>query len=979
MAKKPVEEGKTTPVNLPKLEEEILSFWQRERIFERSVEERPADNAYVFYDGPPYATGLPHIGHLLASTIKDVVPRYYTMKGKRVERRFGWDCHGLPIEVLVEKELKLTSKKDIVAMGIDKFNDICRATVLRYVDEWKRTITRFGRWVDFDNDYKTMDLTYMESSLWVFSELYKKGLVYEDYRSSLYCTRCETPLSKMETTMDNSYRDIDDVAITVAFQSEEDPNTYYLAWTTTPWTISANVALAVREDIEYAVVEMVSGDAPWKGRKLVLAKDRVSQVLAEGSYRLVETLSGADLVGKRYHPVQSFMKPDGDAFRIVGSEFVSGEEGVGILHIAPAFGEEDFEVGKREDIPILLTINEAGLFLPEITPWAGQHIKAADPSIIAALQKQGSLLKTETITHSYPFCWRCGNPLIYKVQLSWYIKVSELKPQMLTTNEDIHWVPEYLKHGRFQLGMENAPDWGVSRARFWGIPIPIWRCDRCHNERVVGSLDELETVSGKRPTDLHRPMIDEVFWACSCGGTFTRIKDIFDVWFDSGCMPYGHVHYPFENKEQFEATFPADFIAEYVNQTRGWFYYLHVLSNALFGKSAFKHVVNTGVILAEDGSKMSKSKGNMPDTNVLLEKYGADAMRLWCLQPPILQGEEVNYSEEGIAEYLRKVLLPLWNIYSFFALYAPAGRKIALIEQEPAHVLDRWILARLEEMHREIDDGMEQYEIWRAVRAMGPFINDLSTWYVRRSRDRFKGEDEADREAAIATLFTVLLKTTKIIAPFAPFLMETIYQKLKTWNVTPLDSVHLERWPARRDDFVSEALLTETALARRVIELGHALRAQEKIKVRQPLATVWVSNLEVPASMHDIILDELNVKAWGEGDAQASPTIRNLVDDSGSAIAFDIELSEELKREGLLREVVRKISAARKENGLTIHDRPYTKIFSDHPELNRILDDEAARRRLAAASASAYIETSADFKGGTEFEIDGQKGKIKFD
>lgn len=951
MAKKSAEEPKPATLNLPKLEEEVLLFWQKAKIFERSVALRPAEKAYTFYDGPPYATGLPHIGHLLASTVKDVVPRYQTMRGYRVERRFGWDCHGLPIEVLVEKELKLKSKKDIEKMGIDKFNEICRSTVLRYVDEWKRTITRFGRWVDFENDYKTMDPSYMESAIWVFSELYKKGLVYEDYRSSLYCTRCETPLSKMETTMDDSYRDIDDVSVTVGFESEEDANTFYLAWTTTPWTLSANVALAVSEELEYVTVEIIVGDEPWSGRRLVLAKERLSATLNDGSYRVVETMSGADLVGKRYKPMQPFVKPDGDAYRIVASETVSANDGVGIVHIAPAFGEEDFEIGKREQLPVLLTVNEAGLFLPEITPWAGQHIKAADPSIIAALQKQGVLLKTQTIRHSYPFCWRCQNPLIYKVQRSWYVKVSAVKDKMLKTNEDIHWVPEHLKHGRFKLGIENAPDWGVSRARFWGIPIPVWRCDRCESERVVGSLEELEKLTGKRPTDLHRPAIDEVFWACSCGGTFLRVKDIFDVWFDSGCMPYGQVHYPFENKEKFENTFPADYIAEYVNQTRGWYYYLHVLSNALFGKAAFKHVVNTGVVLAEDGSKMSKSKGNMPDSNMLLEKYGADAMRLWLLQPPILQGEEVNYSEEAIAEFLRKVLLPLWNVYSFFALYAPAQGKIVPVEN-PTHVLDRWILARLEEVQRDIEEGMEKYELWRAVKVMTPFVNDLSTWYVRRSRDRFKGEDAADRDAAIATLHAVLLKAVKLFAPFAPFLTETLYQKLKGWSEGSLDSVHLEDWPSRRPELIDEALLMETAMARRVIEIGHALRAQEKIKVRQPLGTVWVSGLDISESLRSIVLEELNVKTWGVGEMPTSDTVKKITDEAGTTVAFETAMSEELVREGLRREFVRQINALRKKQGFTIKDRAKITYSTESVALEQLFasDREVILRETLALS-----------------------------
>lgn len=950
-AKQSESEGeKTWGPNLPKMEEDILAFWQKENIFQKSIDQRPADNAYVFYDGPPYATGLPHIGHLLASTIKDVVPRYQTMKGKRVERRFGWDCHGLPIEVLVEKELGLKSKKDIETYGVQKFNDACRTTVLRYVDEWKKTITRFGRWVDFENDYKTMDPAFMESAMWVFAELYKKGLVYEDYRTSLYCTRCETPLSKMETTMDNSYKDVDDVSVYVAFEFADEPNTFMLAWTTTPWTLSANVALAVKSDLEYAVAKITQGEKPWLGRRVVVEKDRLTQIFEAGSYEIEKIVRGEELVGRHYKPIQDFIKPEGDVYRVLSSDIVSASEGTGVLHIAPAFGEEDFAVGKKEGLPVVLTINDAGLFLPEITTWAGQHIKAADPSIIAMLQKQGSLLKTETIRHSYPFCWRCSNPLIYKVQKSWYIKIEAIKDSMLRTNEDIHWIPDHLKHGRFGQGIETAPDWGVSRSRFWGIPVPVWRCKRCETEKVVGSIEEIEQLSGKRLEDLHRPVIDEVVWSCACGGTFSRVKGVCDVWFDSGSMPYGQVHYPFENKEKFEATFPADFITEYVGQTRGWFYYLHALSNGLFGKPAFKHVLNTGTVLAADGAKISKSKGNAEDVNMLFGKYGSDAVRLWLLQPPLMQGEDVNYTEEGISEQLRKVLLPLWNVYTFFSLYAPKEGVIR-INENSTHLLDRWILARLEETHRSVTEGMESYELWKAVRPISLFVNDLSTWYVRRSRNRFKGEDVADRDAAIATLYTVLLKTSKILAPFVPFLAETLYQKLKPYNLNPQLSVHLENWPQGRTDLIDEALLMQTNIARRVIELGHALRSQEKIKVRQPLATVWVHNLEVDPAMHEIVLEELNVKNWGTGEIPKSDSVKTLTDEAGTTIAVESALSAELEQEGLRREFVRQVNALRKKQGLTINDK-VTIVYETQSELLRKLftaDAEAILRETIAS------------------------------
>lgn len=936
---------------LPKLEEEVLAFWQKEKIFERSVNERPENKAYVFYDGPPYATGLPHIGHLLASTIKDIVPRYKTMKGYRVERRFGWDCHGLPIEVLVEKELGFKSRKDIETYGIGKFNEYCRATVLRYVDEWRRTITRFGRWVDFDNDYKTMDPDYMESVIWVFAELYKKNLIYEDYRSSLYCTRCETPLSKMETAMDNSYKDVEDPSIYVAFAVDKQPHTYFLSWTTTPWTLSANVALAIKEDAEYVDVELTSGRAPWFGRHLILARERLPYVFPEGGYRQHKIYSGSDLIGWKYKQLQPFMKPEGDAFRVVTAPFVSLDDGTGIVHIAPAFGEDDFTLSKTENLPILLTVDNSGRFLPEITPWAGQHVKAADPSIIEALHKQGVLYKEEKIIHSYPFCWRCSTPLIYKVQQSWYVKVEALKKKMISSNKKINWVPDYLKEGRFALGVAAAPDWGISRSRFWGVPIPVWRCDRCNKEKVAGSLDELEQFSGKRPHDLHRPIIDEIAWACACGGTFTRVAEVLDVWFDSGAMPYGQVHYPFQNKEKFEATFPADFITEYIGQVRGWFYYLHVFSNALLGKESFSNCLTTGTILGEDGSKMSKSKGNMPNVNILFDRYGSDAMRLYLLGSSVMSGDAVCYREDDIVEEMRKVLMPLLNVFSFFKLYASEGEKLKPM-RAPKHVLDRWILARLESTRQEVENAMEAYELMTAARVLAPFVNDLSTWYLRRSRERFKGDDASDRSAAIMTLYSVLLTTTKVFAPFTPFLSEYLYQSLKPWSVKSKDSVHLESWPRAHKEFVDEALNKEMALARQIVELGHARRAELAIKVRQPLQAVLVSSVkDTSIAVKTLVIEELNVMKW--------------VDVKGAELSVDLDtkMTPELQQQGLHRELVRQINALRKKQGLTIHDRVHIIFSTDSQSLQElILSEIDTLKREVLAEAIEQGEGEQEIK-----------------
>jgi len=938
MSVKPEENQENKPTfSLSKIEKEILAFWKDNKIFEKSVKRVAPKGDYVFYDGPPYATGLPHIGHLLVSTIKDVVPRYKTMKGHRVERRFGWDCHGLPIEVLVEKELGLNSKKEIETYGVGNFNAKCQQIVLRYVDEWKKTITRLGRWVDFGNDYKTMDLPFMESTIWVFKELYDKGLVYEDFRSSLYCTRCETPLSKMETTMDDSYEDVEDPSIYVAFEIKNKPNIYFLSWTTTPWTLSANVALAVNAKAEYVEVELTAGEEPWVGRHLILAKERLMDSLTEGTYEVKASYAGQEFIGWQYEPIQKFIEPEKPAYRVVAGDFVTLNEGTGIVHIAPAFGEDDFELGRKENLPVVLTVDDGGKFISEITPWAGQYIKDADSSITEDLKKRGIIFKEAKVTHSYPFCWRCHKPLIYKVQKSFYVKVSELKKGMFKTNEKIHWVPEHLKEGRFKLGIESAPDWGVSRKRYWGVPIPVWRCEQCNKEEVLGSIKEIEEKSGKKVDDLHRPMIDEVSWACKCGGQFKRVADVLDVWFDSGSMPYGQMHYPFANKKQFEATFPADFIVEYIPQTRGWFYTLHVLSNALFKQPAFKNVVATGTILAEDGTKMSKSKGNMPDSNKILDNYGSDALRLWLLQGATIQGGDTNYSEEQIVEGLRKVLLPLLNVHSFFSLYAPVGQIIEPMVK-PKHVLDRWVMARLEETRRDVEEGMEKYELWKAVKPLAPFINDLSTWYVRRSRDRFKGEDAKDKTDALATLFTVLLETAKILAPFTPFIAENIYQKLKPHNGSTLDSVHLEMWPEGSKKYLDDKLVTETENIRKIIEIGHGMRAEKGIKVRQPIISIEIKGSDVDKELEPIMLNELNVKTVGP--ISSGNFIKEVIVLGGheTTVAFDLAMTPELVSEGLRREFVRQINALRKKLGFTIQDRAEIIYTTNSSSLKQMID-----------------------------------------
>lgn len=945
------------PSVLPALEEAVLKMWAENNTFEKSIAVRADAKPFIFYDGPPYATGIPHIGTLLASTLKDVVPRYKTMRGFLVERRFGWDCHGLPIEVMVEKKLGLNSRKDIEALGVEKFNTICKETVLTYVAEWQKVVTRTGRWVDFANDYKTMDPTFMESALWVFKKLYEDGLVYEDYRCSLYCTRCETPLSKMETGQD-SYQNVNDPSLVVGFAVNEQENTYLLAWTTTPWTLSANVALAINPDVEYVSVK-ISTHGVWQNRRVVLAKERLAEALVGYEYEDLQNVDQDELLSWTYAPIQKFIEPvGGHAYRVVAADFVTTDDGTGVVHIAPAFGEADFELAKQHELPVILTIDDSGCFLPDILPYAGRHVKEADAHVIVDLTAAEKVLSSGTVNHSYPFCWRCKSALIYKAQQSIFVRVSAVKEQMITSNAQINWVPDYMKDGRFGKGIASAPDWNVSRKRYWGIPVPIWNCNRCERKKVVGSLEEIEQLSGSRPADLHRPFIDQVSWACQCGGVFERVTDVFDVWFDSGCVPYGQVHYPFANKEKFEATFPADFIAEGLDQTRGWFYTLHVLANALFEKPAFKNVIVNGLVMAEDGTKMSKSKGNMPDSMSILNQYGADALRLYLLDSGVTHAEPVNFSETDLEETLKKTLLPLLNVYSFFSLYAPADQKINF--GGSTQVLDKWVLARLEKLRAEVEVALDRYELWLAVKPLTEFVTDLSTWYVRRSRDRFKGEDEADKNAAIATLFTVLVDLVKIMAPLTPFIAEHIYQQLRPLMEAPKDSVHLEDWPVAVPARENESLITSTIIAQKIIEVGHAVRALHKIKVRQPLAKMWVRGAEVPHEWLSVVLEELNIKELGTGEPVGE--LVDVASEQGVKVIYDVALTAELKREGLKRELVRTINNLRKNEGFTIADRA-TLVYTT--------DSEAVREMIALEAGALLRETLSDSitEGEAETEV----------
>jgi isoleucyl-tRNA synthetase len=836
--------------SFPKLEEEILTYWQKEKVFEKSLKQDSPQGEFKFFDGPPFATGLPHYGHILQGVIKDLIPRYKTMQGYRVPRVWGWDCHGLPVENLIEKDLGLKSKQDVEKYGVDKFNEKCRESVLKYAEEWKKTVARMGRWIDMDNAYKTMDLEYMDSVWWVFGELWKKGLIYEGLKPMHICPRCETPLSNFEVGL--GYKDITDLSATAKFELEDGSGEFLLAWTTTPWTLLGNVALAVGADIEYSKVER-------GGEVLIVAKSLLEKIFGEDEVEIAESFKGKELVGKSYKPLfpQFADKKKEGGFKIVAGDFVTTEDGTGIVHIAPAFGEDDYDIAKKEGLPIVQHVGIDGKFIKEVGELAGLEVKPAknpretDEKVVAGLEKSGQLFAKENYKHSYPHCWRCETPLLNYATSSWFVKVTEIKEQLLKSNEKINWVPSHIKDGRFGKWLEGARDWAISRNRFWGSPLPIWRCEKCEETKCVSSKEELEKLSGEKVEDLHKHFVDKIEIKCDCGERMKRIPEVLDCWFESGSMPYAQ----FGEKEK--ANVPADFIGEAQDQTRGWFYTLHVLANALKKKAAFDNCTCTGLVLAEDGEKMSKSKQNFPPPQKIFDNYGADAMRLYLMQSPVTHAEDLRFSERGVEETLRSVLLPLWNTFYFFTTYANAdGWQSSELPKKPANKLDAWILSELNILIREMTEALEKYEIQSSVQPLAKFLDGLTNWYIRRSRRRFwKSENDTDKNEAYATLFHVLTEVSKLLAPITPFLAEKIYRDL-----TGGDSVHLEKWPEVDADKIDEALSGEVDVTRKIISLGLAIRAREKTKVRQPLTKATIALPSEVKLEEEIIREELNVK-----------------------------------------------------------------------------------------------------------------------
>ena len=854
-------------VDFPAQERCILEFWRAGDLYRKSVDARSVERPFRFYDGPPFATGLPHYGHLLASITKDVVPRYWTMRGYRVERRWGWDCHGLPVENEAEQQLGLQSRRDILEYGVSQFNEACRNLVLRYTAEWQRLIERLGRWVDWDNQYRTMDPDFMESVWWVFKSLWDKGLVYEGYKSLAYCPRCATPLSNFE--VNQGYQDTQDPSITVRFRVVGQPRLSLLAWTTTPWTLPANMGLAIGRDIDY--VRVTTRD----GEQLILAASLVESLFRRRDSEVADTtpVAVADLVGLRYEPLFSDFASHAaeGAFRVVTADFVSTDDGTGIVHIAPGFGEDDYQLGLAEGLPVVCPIDADCCFTHELPDFAGAFVKDADTPIIRRLRTSGQLFSEGSIEHAYPFCWRCDSPLIYRTISTWFVKVEgEVKEKMLAANQQIWWIPEHIRHGRFGKGVESAPDWAVSRNRYWGTPLPIWRNEETGEAVCVGSRQELCELAGRDVDDLHKHFIDDLeIPAPSGNGSLRRVPEVLDCWFESGSMPYAQSHYPFGRREDFESSFPADFISENLDQTRGWFYTLTILAAALFDKPAFHNCIVGGMLLAADGRKLSKRLKNYPDPAEMLETYGADALRLYLLNSPAMKAEEMRLTQEGIKQSLRDVIIPLWNAYSFFATYATIdgwtpdeGRAQTL-----NHHLDRWILSELQTLLRDLNAEMEAYRLYRTVPAMVAFTEKLTNWYIRRSRRRFwKSEDDQDKEAAYDTLYRVLVTFVKALAPVLPFITEIVYQNLvRRVDAEAPESVHLCDMPQADEHLRDTALEQQMDLATRAVVLGRSLRSKHQLKVRQPLRHLWLlppngHTHHGLAQMTDLLADELNVK-----------------------------------------------------------------------------------------------------------------------
>ena len=975
------------------MEEKILEFWKKNDIFKKSINQREGNEEFVFYDGPPFATGLPHFGHFVPGTIKDIIPRYQSMKGKKVDRTFGWDCHGLPVEYEMEKELGISGKYQIEEFGVAKFNDSCRSIVQRYTSEWEEIVTRMGRWVDFDNGYKTMDSDYMESIWWIIKQLMEKGLMYEGFYIMPYSPKLSTPLSNFEVNL-GGYKDVIDPAITVRFKLKEE-DAYFLAWTTTPWTLPSNLGLALGPEIVYTKIK--DGDDVY-----ILAKERLSSYYKDPEdYEIIEELTGKELEGISYIPLFPYFKDldKQNAFKTLVADYVTVEDGTGIVHTAPGFGEDDYNVMKNTGVPIVCPIDAECKFTDEISDYEGLFVKDADKAIIKRLKDEGKLVKRENYNHSYPFCYRTKEPLIYRAISCWFVDISKIKEKMISANNQVEWMPGHIKSGRFGKWLEGARDWAISRNRYWGNPIPIWKCDGSDHMEVIGSREELKEKSGVMVDDLHKHFVDEITWPSPDGkGTMRRIPDVLDCWFESGAMPYAQIHYPFENKEWFENNFPADFISEGLDQTRGWFYTLTILAAALFDKPAFKNVIVNGLVLAEDGKKMSKSERNFSDPKDIINSFGADALRMFLINSAVVRGEDLKYSDEGIKDVLKGFIIPFWNAYSFFITYANIDNfESSGVPENPDNPLDRWILSEAESLVAEVTSHLDKYDLSKGIGDIIRFIDLLNNWYIRRSRRRFwRSENDIDKLQAYETLYSVLMSIIHVAAPFIPFITEEIYQNLRTDKMP--ESIHLTDYPIADNKIRDPELEKKMEITRQAVSMGRSLRSIHSLKIRQPLKSIYIVTRDskekaVLREMEDIIIEELNVKnvifkdneedlveykakanfkvlgkLLGRNMKSAASKIEELsmveiqsllegsalqinygsgeftlkedgiviqrfekenlkvLNEGSLTIGLDSEITEELLREGTVRDIVRSIQNLRKERNLDVTDRIILKL-----------------------------------------------------
>ncbi len=1016
--------------DFPAIERSVLDRWNKEGTFRQSITARPENDEYVFYDGPPFANGLPHHGHLLTGYVKDVVPRYQTMRGKRVDRRFGWDCHGLPAEMETEQELGVSGRAAITEFGIETFNASCRESVLKYTSEWQETVTRQARWVDFENDYKTMDLSYMESVMWAFKQLWDKGLIYKAFRVMPYSWGAETPLSNFEIRLDDATRPRQDPAITVWFQLKEPEiselsaglPTRLLAWTTTPWTLPSNLALAVGPEIEYVLVEALN--ARW-----ILSSDCLEKYSEQlPNYKIIQTLAGSSLVGLSYEPIFDFFADRDDAFRVLPADFVDTSEGTGVVHMAPGFGEDDQLVCEANEIEIrdAVPVDDQGRFTDKVKNWSNENVFDANPQIIQHLKDLGKVLRHDTYEHNYPHCWRTDTPIIYKAISSWYVEVTKIRGRLQEINQEINWVPDHVKDGRFGQWLAGARDWSISRNRFWGSPIPVWVSDNPDYPRtdVYGSLDELEADFGVRPDDLHRPFIDDLTRPNpddpSGNSTMRRVPEVLDCWFESGSMPFAQVHYPFENKDWFEEHFPADFIVEYINQTRGWFYTLHVLAGALFDRPAFQNVICHGILLAEDGNKLSKRLRNYTEPTEIFDSQGSDALRWYLMSTNIVRGGDTRISDTGIDDVTRQVLIPIWNAYSFFTLYANVDDHQAAVRVDSSHLLDRYLLAKTRSLVASTTLALDAYDLPGAASEIQLFIDALNNWYIRRSRDRFWGPEgggQGDPEA-YDTLYTVLTIFTRIAAPFLPMIMDEIYGGL-----TNGDSVHLTPWPSVEELPEDSGLVQRMDQIREAASTALRLREDAGLRVRLPLTSVTVAGKNAPElnEVADLLAEEINVHnviltdeigdfatmtlkpngnilgprlgsdvqkvfvAAKEGNwsflednsieiaghilesheydmalEPADPTTTASLKSNDAVVILDTKVTPELEAEGSARDLIRTIQQARKDADLDVTDRITVEVSWSPAEIDAIKSHEPAVMAAVLANQISWLPGDAE-------------------